>query len=95
MSKYFNNMITDTYPNDEAQEDIADFDEWTKQIFSAGPVRERIRMWIVEAFWKGQIEDTEILRVFRLHQRGIQLIPELSGKDVLLPHPTDDTTRSH
>ena len=82
--------------SDEAQEDIVDFDEWTKQIFSAGPVRERIRMWLVEAFWKGQIEDTEILRAFRLYQRGIQLIPELGGKEVLLPdHPTTDTTHSH
>lgn len=87
--------IDEPHISDEAQEDIADFDEWTKQIFSAGPIRERVRMWLVEAFWKGQIEDTEILRTFRLYQRGIQLIPELSGKDVLLPRPTDDTTHSH
>lgn len=62
----------------EQHELIAEFDEWTKQMMGAGPTRERLRMWLVDAFWHGQLEDTEILRAFRCSERGIQIVPELS-----------------
>ena len=60
---------------------IEEFDEWTKELFGAEPTRERLRMWLVDAFWHGQLEGTEILRAFRCSEKGIQLVPELSVQD--------------
>lgn len=62
----------------EQHDKIAEFDEWTKQILGAAPTRERMRMWLVEAFWHGHLEDTEILRAFRCAEMGVQIVPELS-----------------
>jgi hypothetical protein len=66
----------------ENQKDLAEFDEWITELFGAGPTRERIRLMLVDAFWKGQMDDTEIVRAFRLNQHGHQMIPELGGKDL-------------
>lgn len=59
-------------------DNIEEFDEWISNLFTAGPTRERVRQWLVDAFWKDQLKGTELLRAFLLSQRGIQMVPELN-----------------
>ena len=59
---------------------LADFGEWLEQLLAAKPTRERVKILLQDAYWKGQLEGTEIKRSFLLQRAGIQIVPELHVK---------------
>ena len=59
---------------------LGDFGDWLDQLLKAKPTRDRVRMLLQDAYWQGDLEGSELKRVFLCQRAGIQLIPELSQK---------------
>ena len=67
-------------PDCEGRACLGDFGDWLSQLLNAEPTRERVKMLLQDAYWQGQLEDTEIKRSFLLQRAGVQMIPELHVK---------------